>query len=65
MIERRLRKDILISKSQFGFMSNGSTTKAIHLIKRLIKSYKDKKDLHIVFIVLECLEKKGVLVAYI
>jgi len=77
--EGRLRKEISISDNKFGFMRGRSTTEAIHLIRRLIKVYQDvKKDLHMIFIDLEkaydtvsrevlweCLEKKGVSMAYI
>jgi len=78
-VEGRLRKEVSISVNQFSFMPGRSTIEAIHLIRKLIEVYWDrKKDLHKVFIDLEkaydrvsrevlwkCLEKKGVSVVYI
>nr|XP_016484773.1 PREDICTED: uncharacterized protein LOC107805285 [Nicotiana tabacum] len=79
VVEVRVRRTVSISNNQFGFIPGYSTTKAIHLIRRLVEQYKDrKKDLHMLFIDLEkaydkipreifwrCLEAKGVPVAYI
>jgi len=51
VIEGRLRKDISISENQFGLKPRRLTMEAIHLIRKLIKVYRDrKKDLHMVFI---------------
>jgi len=51
VIDRRLKTDISISKTQFGFIPGISTTEAIRLIRKLMKLYSDKdKDLHMVVI---------------
>jgi len=54
VIKGRLRVDISISENQFGFMPGRSTTKAIHIILRLMKFWRDRKsDIHMVFVDLE------------
>ncbi|XP_066367886.1 uncharacterized protein [Miscanthus floridulus] len=53
VIEHRLRAITRVSMNQFGFMPGRSTMEAIFLIRQVMERYREKKDLHMVFIDLE------------
>nr|QIA97904.1 hypothetical protein AP_R.00g000040-v1.0.a3 [Amaranthus palmeri] len=54
VIERKIRQEAVIRENQFGFMPGRSTMEAIHVLRRLMEKYRDrKKDLHMIFIDLE------------
>ncbi|KAD3641274.1 hypothetical protein E3N88_30498 [Mikania micrantha] len=54
MIETRLRRETQVIENQFGFMPGRLTTEAIHILRRIMERYREKKrDLHMVFTDLE------------
>ncbi|GKE20105.1 retrovirus-related pol polyprotein LINE-1 [Tanacetum coccineum] len=54
VIERRLRRENLVSENQFGFMPGRSSVEAIHLIRSIMEKYRERqRDLHMAFLDLE------------
>ena len=41
VVERRLRREGVISEQQYGFMSKKSTTDAIFALRLLVEKYRD------------------------
>lgn len=76
VVEARVRRNVSIFENQFGFILGQFTIETIHLSRRLVKQYRErKKDLHMIFIDLEkayhkvtrevlILEARGVHIAY-
>ena len=58
IIEARLRNRVEISKQQYGFMPGKGTTDAMFALKMLIEKYREsQRELHCVFVDLECYSK--------
>ncbi|GKB83467.1 retrovirus-related pol polyprotein LINE-1 [Tanacetum coccineum] len=54
VIERSLRRETRVLENQFGFMPGRSTTKATHLLRKLMEKYRERqRDLHMAFLDLE------------
>ncbi|XP_022040100.1 uncharacterized protein LOC110942633 [Helianthus annuus] len=45
IIETRIRRETQVSINQFGFMKGGSTTEAIHILRRLMEKYRARNGL--------------------
>ena len=59
VIERRISQETVIRENH-GFMPGRSTIKTIHVLRRLMKKYREQKmDLHIVFIDLEKADRRA------
>ena len=54
VVDARLRREVMISEQQYGFMPRKNTTNAIFALRVLMKKYKEgQKELHCVFVDLE------------
>lgn len=53
VLGHRLQMRAMVSENQFGLILGRSTMEAIHLLRRLIQNYKERKDLDMAFIDLE------------
>jgi len=50
IIDKRIRKEMSVTKNQFGFMPRKSTVERLFCVRQLAEKYKEKQNVFIVFI---------------